>query len=165
MQNIDEYVKFILQGENSLKEMFHAREQIKQQASVGKMYYYTFSYPDLGWKQYNHYSINVVYDLTNKKYKELYDVIMNNMYTKESRLNAMFAFYIKMSNHMFHTWEQIENVRRNVFYNPNLQVVVYYPLQSLFPIEEPVKIYTGTEMIELQEKYQSMPFQHLFHIL
>ena len=66
---LDSIVINLFTCEKFIKGLLLARENILSQSNNGKRGYYTFSYPGLGWVQYDHNSIQTIYKLASTKSK------------------------------------------------------------------------------------------------
>ena len=127
-----------------------ARETILLQARNGKKGYYTFSYPGLGWVQYDHNSIKMIHKLSFSKTKRyLYDIYNNENISEKIRLHSMAALIIKCSDHFYNLYKGIHTARKFTQDNRIVYINFYNPFDNIILTTHKNKKYTGDEIIKL----------------
>ena len=148
--NIDMLVVNIFSAENLIKGILNARESILTQTNNGKQGYYMFSYPNLGWIQYNHNSIESLYKLSQIKSRDsLYKIYKNNKLNSRLRLHAIASLIIKQKDYFYNLYDGIEKARK--FINDNRIVYINFsnPFYGIVKTNTNTKKYTGEELLKL----------------
>jgi hypothetical protein len=161
--SLDVIVINLFTCEKYITDILNARENILNQSNNGKRGYFTFSYPGLGWVQYNHDSIQTIYDISCKKSKlELYKLYNNNNLSQQLRLHSIAALIIKCGDYFYKLYNGLEKARN--FTKDNLIVYISFtnPFEGIINTTNNTKNYSGKEIIELYNKGISKKFQSLF---
>jgi hypothetical protein len=141
----------------------HARENILSQSNNGKMGYYTFSYPNLGWVQYDHNSIQTIYTLSELKSKEeLYKSYINPSLSAKLKLHSIAALIIKCSDVFYNLYEGLEKAREFVKENRLVYITFTNPFYGFIKTSTLTKQYTGEEIISLYNIGLTKKFKSVF---
>jgi len=147
---LDFLVINLFSSQKFIKGILSARENIFSQSRNGKRGYYTFSYPGLGWVQYDHNSIESIYKLTQKKSAyELYNIYSNNKNNKRLRLHSLAAFIISKGDHFYNLYFGVEKAREFTKDNRLIYITFTNPFQGIVNTNINTKKYTGDELISL----------------
>ena len=160
---LDNIVINLFTCEKFIKGLLSARENILSQTNNGKMGYYTFSYPGLGWVQYDHNSIQTIYKLTaTKSAIELYKIYNNNKLNKRLQLHAIAAFIIKNGDHFRNLYEGIVKARKFTKDNRLVYITFTNPFHGIINSSSYTKKYTGDELIALYNIGITKRFKSIF---
>lgn len=161
--SLDMIIVNLFSAEKFIKGLLSARENILSQSDSGKHGYYTFSYPNLGWAQYDHNSIQSVYKLANvKSIHELYSIYKNDMYNNRIKLHAVAAFIIKQGDYFRGLYDGVEKARRFTKDNRLVYITFSNPFQGILNTSENNKKYRGEELLALYNIGISRKFKSLF---
>ena len=141
----------------------HARENILNQSNNGKMGYYTFSYPNLGWVQYDHNSIQHIYTLSEIKSKEeLYKNYINPSIPEKLKLHSIAALIIKCSDVFYNLYEGLEKSRNSVYESRLVYIKFTNPFYGFVKTSTLTKQYTGEEIISMYNIGVAKTFKSIF---
>ena len=148
--SLDMIVVNICSAEKFIKGLLSARENILLQSNNGKRGYYTFSYPNLGWTQYDHNSIQSVYKLSQIKTRyELYKIYKNEKVNLRLRLHSIAAFIIKNGDYFRNLYEGVEKARKFTKDNRLVYITFSNPFHGIINTNMNTKKYTGKELLLL----------------
>ena len=160
---LDEIVINLYSCEKFITGLLHARENILKQSNNGKNGYYTFSYPGVGWVQYDHNSIQEIYKLSElKSKKELFMLYKNNKLKSRLRLHSVAAIIIKCVDHFNNLYDGIVKSKNLTKDNRLVYITVSNPFHGIIKTDINTKKYTGNEIIELHNIGMSRRFRSLF---
>jgi hypothetical protein len=147
-------------AERFLTGLFRSREKVLTQAREGKRGYFTFSYPGLGWAQYDHNSIEVLFRLASSR--SAYDLAvihLNEKLPTKHRLHAIAALLIKQQDEITKLYYGARRAR-NTNYQPRTTVVFFKnPFRGIFYTNQESIMLNGKEIIQLQETGHRLKFQ------
>lgn len=146
-------------GEGFLRSLYSSRERILTQAREGKKGYYTFSYPKLGWAQYDHVSIETLFRLASARSSLiLASIHLNEKNPKKLRLHAIAALLIRCQGLINKLFQETERARDNN-YKPRLVSIVFEnPFKNIFKTDKDSLTLDGEELIKLQDIGHRMNF-------
>ncbi len=144
-------------------DVLEAREKILSQSNNGKRGYFTFSYPELGWVQYDHNSIQSIYKLAEQKSaQELYYIYKDENIDKRLKLHSMAALIIRCGDHFQNLYNGLEKSRKFTKDNRLVYTTVTNPFFNFANSAESSKKYTGEEIIALHNIGLNKRFTSLF---
>lgn len=150
-------------AERFIKGFLSARENILAQSNDGKRGYYTFSYPNIGWVQYDHNSIKSIYKLSNSKSLiELYNIYQNNTISNRIKVHSIAAFIIKIEDTFRNLYNSVIKARKFTKDNRLFYMTFTNPFQGIINTDVYTKKYTGKEILSLYNIGLSRKFNSLF---
>jgi len=160
---LDSIVINLFTCEKFITGLLKARENILSQSNSGKRGYYTFSYPGLGWVQYDHNSIQTIYKLaTTKTAIELYKIYESDKINTRLKLHAMAAFIIKNGDNFRNLYNGIVKARKFTQDNRLVYITFTNPFHGIINSSSSTKKYTGEELIILHNIGITRRFQSIF---
>jgi hypothetical protein len=127
------------------------------------MGYYTFSYPNLGWVQYDHNSIKQIYTLSELKSKEeLYKIYINPSLPEKLKLHSIAALIIKCSNVFYNLYEGLDKAINTVKENRLVYIQFTNPFYGFIKTSTLTKQYTGEEIISMYNIGITKTFKSIF---
>lgn len=161
--SLDVIVINLFTCEKYITDLLKARENILSQSNNGKRGYFTFSYPGLGWVQYDHNSIQTIYDLSGKKSKlELYNLYNSDNLSQRLRLHAIAALIIKCGDYFYKLYNGLEKARDFTKDDRLVYISFTNPFEGIINTTNNTKNYSGKEILELYHIGTSKKFQSLF---
>ena len=161
--SLDMIVVNLYSAEKFIKGLLSARENILSQSNNGKRGYYTFSYPTLGWTQYDHISIQSIYKLAQiKSRNDLYKIYRNDKFNQRLRLHAIAAFIIKHEDYFRNLYEGVEKARKFTKDNRLVYITFSNPFQGIINTNINTIKYTGEKLLKLYNIGISRKFKSLF---
>lgn len=163
VMSLDELVINLFTSEKFVKGILKARENILSQSRSGKRGYYTFSYPGIGWVQYDHNSIQSVYKLASMRPKVfLYDSFMNKNKNPRQRLHLLAALIIQTGDYYIKLYSGIEKAREFSRDNRLVYITFENPFRGIIKTQKDFKKYTGEELLNLYNIGISKKFNGIF---
>jgi hypothetical protein len=146
-----------------ITDILKARENILSQSNNGKRGYFTFSYPGLGWVQYDHESIQTIYDLSVKKSKlELYKLYSSDNLPQRLRLHSIASLIIKCGDSFYELYNGLEKARDFTKDDRIVYISFTNPFNTIINTSSNTKNYKGKEILELYYRGTSKIFKSLF---
>ena len=172
---LDKIVINFFSCQKYITDLLEAREKILSQSNNGKRGYFTFSYPGLGWVQYDHNSIQEIYKLAEmKSSRELYSIYKDVNINQRLKLHTIAALIIRSGDHFHNLYTGLEKARKFTNDNRLTYITVTNPfygfvnvsensdLSDLSDLSESSKRYTGEEIIALHNYALNRRFTSLF---
>jgi hypothetical protein len=160
--SLDSIVINLFTCQKLITGLLKARENILSQSNSGKRGYYTFSYPGLGWVQYDHNSIQTIYKLATKSKFDLYKITENEKFNVRLRLHAMAAFIIKNGDSFYDLYNGIAKAIKFTKDNRLVYITFANPFYGIISSSMNTKKYSGEELVTLHNIGMSRRFKSIF---
>lgn len=144
-----------------LTSFYKARENIMTQAKEGRIGYYTFTYPEIGWTQYDHRSIAALDKLASmKSISELTSIYLNQNVMPTQRLHSIAAILLQCQEEIMKLFDGAERARNNRHKQQHTVTVFFQnPFRSVFYSDKTMAILNGKEIIMLQDIGHKLKFK------
>jgi hypothetical protein len=157
---LEEIIVNLFSGQNFLTKLFIARERILTQLREGKLSYYMFDYPGLGWIQYNHDNIEKVYYLAGiRTGKDLAKIHLDKSVNKKLRLHSIFAILLQREGIIRNLYNTTKRARELNYKSNQVAINFPNPFKDIFPSTKDDIILNGRELIKYQDYGHKLRFK------
>lgn len=157
---IERIIINLFSAQRYLTELFRSREKVLTQARDGKYSYYTFTYPGLGWVQYDHNSINYLFRLAaSKNPQDLATIHQNKKNSVSIRLHAIAALLIQKQGEITKLYDGARRARDSAYKQKVTVVFFSNPFRNIFYSNKNNIMLNGKEVIVYQNIGHRLKFQ------